>query len=105
MRAFFVACGRLTRVRGFAITVKVSLQMIDAAADGVLGVFRSLGDALAYVVFGGVSIRKPLISLLCGTNKISWQIHFQYASDTGSEIGDWVGRVTLEKFDDNWDDF
>jgi len=33
------------------------------------------------------------------------QVHFQFASDEGNRIGDWVGRETLSKFDKNWDKF
>ena len=33
------------------------------------------------------------------------QIHFQFASDAGSEVGDAVGQATLDAFDANWDNF
>lgn len=40
-----------------------------------------------------------------GNSRVFGGIHFQYASDTGSKIGDWVGRETLAKFDKHWDEF
>ncbi|KAL2059837.1 hypothetical protein VTL71DRAFT_9992, partial [Oculimacula yallundae] len=40
-----------------------------------------------------------------GDSRIFGGIHFQYASDQGSKIGDWVGRETLAKFDSHWNDF
>ncbi|PVH72334.1 acid phosphatase/Vanadium-dependent haloperoxidase [Cadophora sp. DSE1049] len=40
-----------------------------------------------------------------GDSRVFGGIHFQYASDEGSRIGDWVGRETLASFDKYWDEF
>lgn len=40
-----------------------------------------------------------------GDSRIFGGIHFQFASDVGNEIGAWVGRKTLEVFDERWDEF
>ncbi|PVH99946.1 acid phosphatase/Vanadium-dependent haloperoxidase [Periconia macrospinosa] len=40
-----------------------------------------------------------------GDSRIFGGIHFQFASDVGNEIGAWVGRETVEAFDENWDKF
>ncbi|KAH7072663.1 phosphatidic acid phosphatase type 2/haloperoxidase [Paraphoma chrysanthemicola] len=40
-----------------------------------------------------------------GDSRIYGGIHFQFASDVGSVVGDAVGRATLEAFDKNWDKF
>ncbi|KAH8598336.1 phosphatidic acid phosphatase type 2/haloperoxidase [Bisporella sp. PMI_857] len=40
-----------------------------------------------------------------GDSRIFGGIHFQFASDVGNKIGDWVGRETLAVFDKKWDQF
>ncbi|KAK7182477.1 hypothetical protein DPSP01_010633 [Paraphaeosphaeria sporulosa] len=40
-----------------------------------------------------------------GDSRVFGGIHFQFASDVGNEIGIWVGKETLAKFDENWDKF
>lgn len=40
-----------------------------------------------------------------GDSRIYGGIHFQFASDVGSEVGKAVGMATLEAFDANWDQF
>jgi hypothetical protein len=36
-------------------------------------------------------------------SKVFVGVHFQFASDVGPEIGDAVGKATLEAFDRHWD--
>ncbi|KAG4415992.1 hypothetical protein IFR04_010877 [Cadophora malorum] len=40
-----------------------------------------------------------------GDSRVFGGIHFQYSSDQGNNIGDWVGRETLASFDKHWDEF
>ncbi|KAH8726227.1 phosphatidic acid phosphatase type 2/haloperoxidase [Phaeosphaeriaceae sp. PMI808] len=40
-----------------------------------------------------------------GDSRVYGGIHFQFASDVGSVVGDAVGRATLEAFESKWDRF
>jgi hypothetical protein len=40
-----------------------------------------------------------------GDSRVFGGIHFQFSSDIGIQIGDWIGRETIEVFDQNWDQF
>jgi PAP2 superfamily len=40
-----------------------------------------------------------------GDSRIFGGIHFQYASDVGTEIGWWVANETIKAFDKNWELF
>lgn len=40
-----------------------------------------------------------------GDSRVLGGIHFQFSCDVGSEIGDAVGRATMEAFDEHWDEF
>jgi hypothetical protein len=40
-----------------------------------------------------------------GDSRVFGGIHFQFASDVGNEIGDWVARETLKIFDESWNEF
>lgn len=40
-----------------------------------------------------------------GDSRIYGGIHFQFASDVGSKVGDSVGKATVEAFDKGWDKF
>jgi len=83
----------------------------NVTVDGVGVITRNINSIKQAVkengnsrVFGGVSYEPPNDCTIRSDVEYS-QIHFQYATDTGSKVGDWVGRVTLENFDKNWDKF
>ncbi|KAF2432425.1 acid phosphatase/Vanadium-dependent haloperoxidase [Tothia fuscella] len=40
-----------------------------------------------------------------GDSRVFGGIHFPFASNVGSEIGEWVGRETLKVFDARWQEF
>jgi len=40
-----------------------------------------------------------------GDSRVFGGIHFQFASDVGNEIGEWVGRETVKVFDELWKEF
>lgn len=40
-----------------------------------------------------------------GDSRVFGGIHFQFDSDVGSEIGDAIGKATLEAFEEHWDEF